>query len=227
MKRNLNIYLLSAIIIATLFNCDTYLQSINKNISGLILFKSLQTNSKHQEELMPQIEEFSINECQKSWLKGYVAHLDGDLIDRRKYWLQTIACSLSTYGACFEKLPDEKVFAEAAVKLRPEYGMSWFWLASLPIAPSDAIGLYTQVVMLNPNFGLAWYRLAENQELIHQYVAAINSYLESCKTEIRADRYVRVGKVKEILGNPSLQFIIIDFRSSKEPINAQTSSKCY
>ena len=57
--------------------------------------------------------------------------------------------------------------------------------------------------MLNPNFGLAWYRLAENQELIHQYVGAINFYLESCKYLNKgSDCYVRVGRIEEILGNP-------------------------
>lgn len=203
MKRYLNLYLLSAIIVATLFNCDTYLQSFKKNISSLVLFRSLQTNSKAQEDLIPQIEEFSINECQESWLKGYVAHLNGDLINRRRYWLQTITCSSEYVGGVYREANDEKVFAEAAVKLRPEFEMSWFWLASLTIDPSVAVGLYKQVVLLNPYFGLAWYRLAENQELIHQYDAAINSYLESCKYLNRgSDCYVRVGKIKEILGNP-------------------------
>lgn len=193
-----------AIVITGIVNITNLKMSFQGNFSALELVQLLSKQSGTRQDLMELVNIAIKDGCQKVWLTGLLANLDGDIHARNQYWQTTLECSDAYLPGIHNLAMQDRTLAEFAVRTRPEKELSWLWLASIIVEtePESAIPLYKKALEIRPGNGLTWYRLGEAYELLGKNYEAIDAFDTSCDFLNRgSDCYVRAGKILENLGD--------------------------
>jgi tetratricopeptide (TPR) repeat protein len=187
-----------------LVNINHLIGSLQSNFSGLNLVNLLSKQSETKLDLNNLVNVAIKDECQKEWLTGLLANLDGDIRIRNQYWKYTLECSSVYLDGIVNLAKDDRSLAEFAVRTIPDKELSWLWLASIIVEtePESAIALYKKALEIRPENGLTWYRLGEAYETAGQKYDAIDAFVTSTKYLNRGSNgYVRAGKIIEDLGD--------------------------
>lgn len=201
---NILIAIFTAILLMALVNINYLIGSLQSNITALKFISLISNQTFPKQDMTNMINVAIKDECQKEWLTGLLANLNGDTRARNQYWEITLECSSAYLPGIINQAKEDRSLAEFAVITVPDKDISWAWLASITLEtePEAAIKHYKKALDIRPDDGVYLYRLGEAYERVGKYYEAIEAFDKSCDYLNRgSDCYVRAGRIFENLGD--------------------------
>lgn len=152
--------------------------------------------------------------CRVNWLMGFIEDYKGKLPNRNYHWEKALECEPLIVDFLSMSFPEDRIFAQTAVRLHPEYAESWFWLANTfvewksgnPYPKSEEnrteiIQIYEKGLKIAPYNALRWREFADLLKPIDPHTA-LEAYLQSCLLgDPGSNGCYRAGQTAEELGD--------------------------
>lgn len=174
-------------------------RAAHRNTAGLLLLRGLAGDRPALETAMEYLDDEDT--CWTHWLKGVTYHAVGDAVRRDAEWQAFLDCAPAGAVMVEAYFPEDRSWAERAVKLAPEEAESWFWLARLAERkePALAAEAYRQGLERNPYDAMRWQSYGFVLMNTAGEEQALQAFIRSC--ELGGNGCRRVGAIMERRGD--------------------------